>query len=341
MNDIRNGTLQTALTSYKGFHIPTSLKAKGLASPDIGGTIKLFKAKGGAFQGIYVAVGPYFGFNTQVTVDQKIADILGNGTPQACSPCLVNDLSDVQLAWDYVIGYRSKFPIGGSDRDGVYLAYNQRLIKGRKYLNENTTVRLDTNASGALIPPPLNALPDPASILGLEADKGKGHATDLGFEIVRGYFQVGAGINGLNNQIEWSNFTNRNFRMAQTVTVTGNVLQAGMDFTQTKSASTQGPTVIKLPVVKTGNVAFRAAGWGAVATIADDYNGGAFNGGIERRLGPLWVRGGGRRTRGYWDPTYGIGLGGKVGIDVGFYGTHANLENKRLTAMAVSFRIGH
>lgn len=71
------------------------------------------------------------------------------------------------------------------------------------------------------------------------------------------------------------------------------------------------------------------------------YNGKSFHGGVEKALGPLWLRGGGKYTRGKWDPTYGFGIGDRVALDFGFYGTHANLEGKRQTAMAVSIRIMH
>ena len=48
--------------------------------------------------------------------------------------------------------------------------------------------------------------------------------------------------------------------------------------------------------------------------------------------------GGGRYAREKWDPTYGFGIGNRIALDVGFYGTHANLEGKRQTAMAISLR---
>jgi hypothetical protein len=77
------------------------------------------------------------------------------------------------------------------------------------------------------------------------------------------------------------------------------------------------------------------------ASFAQGYNGGSSFGGVERQVGRLWLRGGGKYTRGKWDPTYGFGVGNKVALDVAFYGSHLNLEGKRQTTMAVSVRIKH
>jgi hypothetical protein len=330
VNDIINGKLNSALTTYKGFHIPATLNAEGLMAPDIGGTIKLFKAKGGAFQGVYVGIGPYMAFNTSLTVDQKLVDMLGNGTATACVACPINDASQVQIAWGPTLGYRAKWPIGGKSRDGVYLAYNYHWLNGLEYLNQNIAVKIDTNASGTIVPPTAG---NPVVVSGLESTDGTGHASDIGFEVVRGYWEVGFGVNGIGNEITWKTFKNRTFTLS--------ALTTGLDFVETTTPSALGPQTVKVKEVKTGNVGFQAGGWGAVAVVTDGFNGHSFNGGVEHKLGPLWLRGGGRKTRGKWDPTYGFGIGSKVALDFGFYGSHANLEGKRQTSMAVSIRINH
>ncbi len=83
------------------------------------------------------------------------------------------------------------------------------------------------------------------------------------------------------------------------------------------------------------------AGWAVAANAVHGFNGNSFHGGIERRLGPFALRGGTRLSRERWDPTYGFGIGRKVALDVAFFGTHANLQDKRETAIAVSIRINH
>ena len=69
------------------------------------------------------------------------------------------------------------------------------------------------------------------------------------------------------------------------------------------------------------------------------FNGNSFHGGAEKTLGPVAVRGGARYSRDHWDPTCGVGIGRRVGLDIGFFGTHWNLEEKRQISMAVSLRI--
>ena len=109
-----------------------------------------------------------------------------------------------------------------------------------------------------------------------------------------------------------------------------------------------------MPIVISESLAFQAKGWGFMGALAQKqagtssagvlalgYDEKSFHGGVERQVGPLWVRGGGRYSRDKWDPTYGFGIGNKIALDVGFYGTHANLEGKRQTTMAVSVRFNH
>ena len=349
ITDLRNGTLNKNLATYVGFKIPTALSAQGLASPSGGGTIKFAKAKSGAFQGIYLGFGPYFAFDTDLTVDQQLANLLGDGT--RCLNCAmpVHDNSHVQLATSLTIGYRGRIALDksatGKTRDAVYLAYNYHILKGYKYLNPDMNIRLDTDGSGDYALNTSN--PNPAfDINDLEANKGKGHASDIGVEVVHGYFEVGFGLNGMGNQIEWTDFTQRRGTLNSLTTA----LQTGQDFVTTcqgihckppTAALNLAPLVLKLPVVKTGNIAFHTSQVGAMMSYTQGYNGKSFHGGVEKSVGPLWVRGGGKYTRGKWDPTYGFGIGNNVALDFGFYGTHANLEGKRQTAMAVSIRFMH
>ena len=339
VTDIVNGNVSSNFLNYTGFKIPTDVSAEGLASPTLGGTIKLFKTSSGAFQGVYLGVGPYLGFNTEATVDQRLANLLGLGTTGfACAPCLVTNQSKVQLAASITIGYRGRVPLGGdSTRDGVYVAYNHHILRGFKYFNEDLTLRVDTNAAGQLVLPPIQIPPTPqitpVVINSLESSSGKGRASDIGFQVVKGFWEVGFGINGIGNQITWDDFERKRYTLG--------LLQdtSGIGFVETVLTPTTTSEKVELPVVKTGNIGFQAAGWGARASLTEGYNDKSFNGGLERQVGPLWLRGGGRYSRGDWDPTYGFGIGGKVALDFGFYGTHANLERKRQTAMAVSLRI--
>ena len=96
---------------------------------------------------------------------------------------------------------------------------------------------------------------------------------------------------------------------------------------------------VELPVVTSGNVGFDYADWAFAANAQHGFNGNSFHGGVERRLGVFAVRGGARYSRDRWDPTYGIGVGRRVAVDVAIFSTHATLQDKRNTALAVSIRI--
>jgi len=96
---------------------------------------------------------------------------------------------------------------------------------------------------------------------------------------------------------------------------------------------------VELPIVTSGNVGYDGDGYAFRAAVVHGFNGNSFHGGAEKSLGPVAVRGGARYSRDHWDPTWGIGIGRGIGVDIGFYGTHANLEDKQQISMAISIRI--
>ena len=69
VTDIRNGELSRDLNSYRGFSLPGSVSAEGLALPSWGGPSKLSQQPNGSFHGIYVGAGPYFSIKTDATID--------------------------------------------------------------------------------------------------------------------------------------------------------------------------------------------------------------------------------------------------------------------------------
>ncbi len=332
INDLVNGRLNPNLTSYVGFAIPETLRAEGLASPSFGGTIKFAKGAD-RFHGIYIGAGPYLSFDTQLDVDPRLADMLGNGVRYPNVQMAMRNQSKVQLAMAVTIGYRGRLPIAAPSsadegRDGVYVAFNYHVLKGFRYLQPDALVRFDTNAAGNLIPAPATT---PLSIASIQGRSGKGRSADIGVQFVRGYIEAGFGVNGIGNRIDWSDFSLTTYSLPNLI--------SDLEFTEIEGIPPVTELRVELPVVKTGNVAFRGFGWGAMASATDGFNGKSFHGGIERQLGPVWLRGGGKYTRGHWDPTYGIGVGDRVALDVGFYGSRANLEGRRMTTMAISVRI--
>jgi hypothetical protein len=330
IRDLVNGSINRDLATYSSFHLPTTLSAEGLASPAFGGTIKFAKQDNGAFQGIFIGAGPYFSFGTDAAFDERLSDILENGSHYANSSLVVQDSSAVQLAMSIVVGYRARVPVSGwsGDRDGLYLAANYRYLHGFKYLEPDLAVRFDTDSQGLVTLTPTTT---PITIDNLEADSGTGRAIDLGVQIVRDRWEAGVGVNGIGNQIDWDDLTLKRFTL--------NSLVTGGDFVEQTIANPPGPVTVKLPVVTSGNVGYDGDGYAFKASVVHGFNGNSFHGGAEKSLGPLAVRGGARYSRERWDPTWGFGVGRRVALDVGFYGTHSNLQDEREISMAMSIRI--
>jgi hypothetical protein len=191
------------------------------------------------------------------------------------------------------------------------------------------TVRFDTDAQGLVT---LNPTTTPITIVDLESDYGTGRAIDVGIQIVRDRWEGGVGINGIANQIEWSDLTLKLFTL--------NSLITGGDFIEQNLVPPLGPVTVELPVVTNGNVGYDGDGYAFRASVTHGFNGNSFHGGAEKSFGPLAVRGGARYSRDRWDPTWGVGFGRRVGVDVAFFGTHSNLQDKQEISMAVSIRIG-
>jgi hypothetical protein len=330
MRDLVNGNLSRDLATYSSFHLPLTLSAEGLASPAFGGTIKFAKQANGGFQGIFLGAGPYFSFGTDAAFDERLSDILENGSHYANSSLVVQNSSAVQLAMSIVVGYRARVTLSGwsGDRDGLYLAGNYRYLRGFKYLEPDLTVRFDTDSQGLVTVTPTTT---PISIDNLEANSGTGRAIDLGIQIVRDRWEAGVGVNGIVNQIDWEDLTVKRFTL--------NSLVTGGDFVEQTIANPAGPVTVKLPVVTSGNVGYEGDGYAFRASIVHGFNGNSFHGGAERSFGPFAVRGGARFSRDRWDPTWGFGVGRRVALDVGFFGTHSNLQDERQISMAMSIRI--
>ena len=330
MRDIVNGQLNRDLTTYSGFHLPTDPSAEGLLSSAFGKTFKFARKPSGAFQGFYIGAGPYFSFSTDAAIDPRLTDIFETGTRYTSTTLSVQDASEVQLAMSIVFGYRGRLEVPGwsGDRDGIYVAGNYRYLRGFKYLGPDMEVRLETDNAGLLT---LNPATTPIAIDNLEGDKGTGRAIDVGVQIVRDRWEGGVGINGIGNKIDWTELTRKRFTL--------NSLLAGGDFVEQTIANPPGTVTVELPVVTSGNVAYNGEGYGLNAVVIHGFNGNSFHGGAEKTFGPLAVRGGARFSRDHWDPTWGVGFGRRVAVDVGFYGTHSNLEEKQQISMAISIRI--
>ena len=146
---------------------------------------------------------------------------------------------------------------------------------------------------------------------------------------------MGFGANGLANRIDWTGVKQTRYSLDS--------LTAGNSKFNETAAGAVGDTRVALPVDYRGNLGYHDDRWSAGAEFGRGFGGGSFHGGLERRLGRVEVRGGARYTTEKWNPTAGIGFdfSPRVSLDVAAYGTNANIERKRQTAVAFSLRFNH
>ncbi len=345
VSDLVNGRVSRDLSTYRGFTLPTTTAVEGLASGAFGKTFKFAEQPTGAFQGVYVGAGPYLALGTSLDVDPRLSDVFSSSAPRYFPDTAfdIHQEAAVQLAMSTIVGYRARLALPGSataatapagtdpeppSRDGIYVAANYRHLKGFRYLEPTTTIRLDTDARGLVAP---SAAAPPLVVETLQATSGSGRAVDIGVQVVRGPVEFGVGVNGLGNRIRWTGLSRTRYALSS--------LTDDVELTE-ESLPTSGTEVtVTLPVVTSANMHVDAGAWSLSAMGVQGYNGTTVRGGVERRVGFLALRGGAQYLRGNWNPTYGFGIGRRVALDVAFFGTRANLQRARETAVAVSMRI--
>ena len=335
VSDVRNARLSRDLNVYRGFAPRTSVSAEGLASPTWGKTFKVRQGGGGAFQGVYAGAGPYLSMQTAAAIDPALTAILSSDAPQYrpnSSFSLGNDTIG-QAALAVTGGYRGRFALpggGGSSIDGVYIGANFHYLRGFAYESFDLTGRLDTDNVGLLTVRP--AAGAPLAIARESSSKGQGYAIDVGASAVVNHWELGVGVNGIANRIDWEGVERTSYALDN--------LFGGGDFLE-------GPTLIapdvrvELPVDVRANAAYNGEQWTAIAEFGHGFNGTSFRGGYEQRLGRFQLRGGARYVLEGWEPTGGVGInvGRRLGLDVGAFGTRANLERTRHLGVAVSLRL--
>jgi hypothetical protein len=334
VSDMRNATLSRDLSRYKGFVPANNLLAEGLVAPNFGGTIKLFKGARGSFQGIYVGAGPYLSVRSSSTFDSGLTGVLTNGVnvPNALFP--ITNADEGQLALAITGGYRGRFGwrsgIGsGTAREGLYVAANYNYLRGFQYENDAMAIALRTAPTGLLM--------DASNILLVHqhASDGRGLSLDAGVGAVVDRWEVGVGANGIGNRIDWRG-------LRQTSYTLPSLTSGNSDFIST-SAVAIADTRVTVPVDYRANVAYYGDVWSAAGEAGHGFGGASFHAGLERRFGRMELRGGGRYSFSMWNPTAGVGfdLSRRVSMDVAAYGTNANIERTRQTAIAVSIRFNH
>ena len=335
ITDLRNGELSRDLNDYRGFSPATSASAEGLASPNWGHTFKLKQNTNGSFHGIYAGAGPYFSMQTSAEIDPALAAVFASSTPvytPNTSYYMSNDTLS-QFALAVTGGYRGRISrAGGGELDGLYIGANYHYLHGFQYEHFEPEARLDTNANGMLTVNLSQGLP--VSILRHTSSQGSGFAIDMGVAAVIDRWEVGVGVNGIANRMDWTGVERTDYVLDS--------LFSGGDFVDLPTIPT-GDARVELPVDIRANGAYNADEWMGIVEYGHGYNGTSFRAGYEQRFNRFQLRGGGRYIKERWEPTGGVGfnLSQGFGVDVAAFGTSANLERKRRMAIAVSLRLMH
>ena len=331
--DIRNARLTRDLNAYRGFVPAKQPTAEGLTHTTFGGTIPVVRG-GGNFHGIYLGAGPYLAMRTSLDVDQQLIGILASASdvyrPNAQFRLGVD--SRDELAISLTGGYRGRFALStavASERDGLYVAFDYNYLVGFRYEDFDTALRLDTDGQGLLTINPFAASP---LVIGRDrTSSGRGFAVDVGVGVVANRVEVGFGVKGLSNRIDWTD-------VERTTHSLGNLFLGGTFL--------EGPPVpvgdvsVELPRDYKGYAGFRTDAGMAVGEFGHGFQGTSFHGGYEHYLGPIELRGGALYSRQRWQPTTGIGLNisDRVSLDLAVFGTSANVERQRRMAIAASLR---
>jgi hypothetical protein len=330
--DVRAGHLSRDLHQYAGFAPANQPRAEGLAFPKWGRTFVVRHGAGGAYHGVFVGAGPYLSMQSDLNIDQQLIDILESGSIPNARMDTTSD-TRAQMAFAIIGGYRGRFslPDSTSERDGLYVAVNYNVLRGLRYEDVAVSLRLDTDNSGliALNPP----VPSPLLIARDRATSGTGRSIDIGTAVVVNRWQVGLGINGVGNRIDWTGVTRTTYGLA-------NLLSGDSAFIESLP-QLRGDARVKLPIDYRGQIAYDADAWSAVGDVGHGFGGSSFHGGGEYRMHAVAVRGGAMFSRQLWNPTAGIGLNitARTALDLAIYGNAANVEHQRRPAIAVSLRL--
>ena len=201
-----------------------------------------------------------------------------------------------QFALAVTGGYRGRFawPGGGSGSgggghqalEGLYVGANYHFLHGFNYEHFEPKARLDTNGQGLLFVNP--ALGVPVAITRTTAPGGNGSAIDTGVAAIIARWEIGFGVNGIANRINWKDVERTNYVLDS--------LFNGGDFVDLPTVPI-GDERVELPVDYRANGAYAADTWSAVTEFGHGYNGTSFRAGFEQRFKRTQLRGGGRTSR--------------------------------------------
>jgi hypothetical protein len=345
INDLLDGRLSRDLNAYRGF-IPTSQPvAYGLVAPNWGVTVPVYKQKNGSTHSVYAGGGLYLPFRGALEVDDQLKSILSSDSNVYIPNSQFRLTGGVRSALPIAIsgGYRGRFKLGkgGSNRDGLYVAFNYNYLQGFVYEDVGMTLRLDTDPQGLLTFNP-SVPSNPIEVLRAHSTEGHGMALDFGVVAVVNRIEVGFGINGLANHIKWTDVEVTHYSLP-------NILTGNGDFVE---STTPGSDVTaKQPIDYVSSAGYHEDRWqvsGEFGVRSSDYAPDEdrlgktwVHAGFEYRFGLLEPRAGAYYSRDRFSPAAGLGLNfGKFGIDVAAFSNDDNVEHVRHPSIALSLRVG-
>ena len=144
---------------------------------------------------------------TNAAIDPALTALFGSATPTYLPNSSFHlDSADLaQMALAVTGGYRARLAWpggGGGASEGIYIGANYHHLRGFKYEDFDLATRIDTDAAGLLTVNPL--LGSPLVINRKTSTHGQGLAMDVGVAAVRDRWEVGFGVNGIANRIDWS-----------------------------------------------------------------------------------------------------------------------------------------
>ena len=350
VNNLVNGRINRDLNTYRGFVPSPEIKATGLISPSFGKTLRVVGDKtSGTSHGIYVGAGPYMSIGTVLSFDPALIAILSSST-NVYSPNTTFQIGDVtsgQGAFAITGGYRGRVPLAGGlrkfdsgsgGREGIYVSTDFHYLRGIHYDNADLVARFDTDGQGMVTLAPATV---PLAVNRTTSKSGQGFAIDLATAIVTEHWDVGVGVDGIGNRINWKELSGRRYTLPSFQDAQQNP-SGGTSFTTTSFTPASTDIRVSLPVRYSGNGGYHTDHWAAMAEVGRGLQGFGLSSGAEYYLGPLTVRGGGRYSRERWHGATGVGLTlfKGFGIDAAAFQTSTNIEEDRKISFALSLRLG-
>ena len=340
VNDLVNAGFSRDLNSYRGFAPSPEIKAGGLFSPSWGKTIRVSgDASSGKSHGIFVGAGPYVSLGTALNVDPNLISMWASPVDvyRPNTQFLTQDLSTGQAAFAITGGYRGRFALSGisstssSRETGLHVAANYNYLRGFHYESADVQFRFDTDGAGLVTLLPST---NPVVVNRATSKTGNGFSLDLAAAVVTEKWDVGFGVDGIGNRINWKDLSSRTYVLQN--------LFSGGEFVTTPGPSIPSERRVELPVRFSGSGSYYTDRWSAAAQMGRDLQKRLdFNTGVEYWLGPVAVRGGTRYANKRWHGATGVGFNftSKFGIDVAAFQNSANIEEDRRPSFAVSLRL--